>query len=81
MCGLFALLNLDPAQAPHAERRTRAVAQSRKLRSRIFLLSQLSIFPPCMPACFPCDHAIMSPASSRVRKTWYAQPAGAAAER
>ena len=34
MCGVFALLNLDPAQAPHAERRARALAQSRKLRHR-----------------------------------------------
>ncbi|HJV88866.1 MAG TPA: asparagine synthase B [Holophagaceae bacterium] len=34
MCGILALLNLDPSQAPHTELRTRALAMSRKLRHR-----------------------------------------------
>jgi len=34
MCGILTLLNLDPAQAPHAELRRQALAQAKKLRHR-----------------------------------------------
>jgi asparagine synthase (glutamine-hydrolysing) len=34
MCGIVALLNLDPAQAPHADLRRQVIAQAKKIRHR-----------------------------------------------
>ncbi|HET6282235.1 MAG TPA: asparagine synthase B [Polyangia bacterium] len=34
MCGILALLNLDPAKAPHSDLRRQAIAQAKKLRHR-----------------------------------------------
>ena len=34
MCGIVALLNLDPSQAPHGDLRRQAIAQAKKIRHR-----------------------------------------------
>src|SRR5215472_15152397 len=34
MCGIVALLNLDPALAPHADLRRQVIAQAKKIRHR-----------------------------------------------